>query len=105
RRMHMSHTKRASIRYVSPHSLHFSASTAIADSSCWSPRRFRGDGGLVSASPHLPGPTSGGLMELAPFSSPNRRFDGCRGFVGPCPSTPLDAYGYVLGQEDTDPPG
>src|SRR4051812_33365284 len=21
--------------------------------------------------------------------------DGCRGFAGPCPSTPLDAYGYV----------
>src|SRR3954471_25044996 len=35
-------------------------------------------------------------MELAPFSSPRvRRVDGCRGFVGPCPSTPLDAYGYV----------
>src|SRR3954449_8873963 len=31
-------------------------------------------------------------MELAPF---RLTADGCRGFVGPCPSTPLDAYGYV----------
>ena len=31
-------------------------------------------------------------MELAPF---RHATDGCRGFVGPFPSTPLDAYGYV----------
>src|SRR3954447_2587950 len=43
-------------------------------------------------------------MELAPFSSRGpvkARLDGCRGFVGPFPSTPLDAYGYVVLQ-DTD---
>jgi len=30
-------------------------------------------------------------MELAPFLA-----GGCRGFVGPYPSTPLDAYCYVV---------
>jgi hypothetical protein len=34
-------------------------------------------------------------MDLAPFPSTSVDRDGCRGFVGPFPSTPLDAYGYV----------
>lgn len=34
-------------------------------------------------------------MELAPFRRHGDRLDGCRGFAGPCPSTPLDAFFYV----------
>src|ERR1700741_3799343 len=35
-------------------------------------------------------------MELAPFWSGRQcRLRGCRGFIGPCPSTPLDARAYV----------
>ena len=36
-------------------------------------------------------------MDLAPFpvGLSRGRPDGCRGFTGPCPSTPLDANGYV----------
>src|SRR5436190_8921850 len=42
-------------------------------------------------------------MDLAPFS-PMLRRDGCRGFTGPFPSTPLDAYGYVEGDRITTQP-
>ena len=39
-------------------------------------------------------------MDLAPFP---RTADGCRGFIGPCPSTPLDANGYVWAQRIQPP--
>src|SRR5688572_8039545 len=35
-------------------------------------------------------------MELAPFRSAGWLCGGCRGFKGPCPSTPRDANGYVV---------
>ncbi len=40
-------------------------------------------------------------MDLAPFLCDRGRSDGCRGFIGPFPSTPLDAYGYVEGERIT----
>jgi hypothetical protein len=37
------------------------------------------------------------LMELAPFLG-RESLDGCRGFNGPFPSTPLDVAVYVGGE-------
>jgi hypothetical protein len=42
-------------------------------------------------------------MELAPFPRDRGHADGCRGFTGPYPSTPLDAYGYVGGNHTATP--
>ena len=40
---------------------------------------------------------------LGTFLSDRGRSDGCRGFVGPFPSTPLDAYGYVGAEHSAMP--
>src|SRR3954463_8288698 len=95
---HTSHTNLASRAYSSPHSLHLRASTAMpAPYSLWSPPLASVTEAFGAASPHLPGlnywwPDGIGTVLIAWWA---RRIDGCRGFVGPFPSTPLDAYGYV----------
>ena len=45
-------------------------------------------------SPHLPGHLSWSLLELPPF--PSRTTEWLAGFHRAIPSTPLDAYCYVI---------
>src|SRR3954471_17983654 len=77
----MSHTKRASRAYSSPHSLHLRASTAMpAPYSPLSPPLASVTEAFGAASPHLPGldywwPDGIGTVLIA-----RGRIDGCRGF-------------------------
>src|SRR2546423_3182549 len=87
---HRSQTNRASSGYRSPHSLQFSASTDIASYSCGLRRLPVTEASERSVtSPRL------SLGEPDGLGTVSAEADGCRGFTGPCPSTPLDANGYV----------
>src|SRR5918995_1358361 len=60
----------------------------------WSPPCVAVTEAHRSALPHLPGPYFKEPDGIGTFRAA-RRGDGCRSFVGTCPSTPLDANGYL----------